>query len=549
MNALLPLPRQGALDGRAVPLSPDATLTVSGHPGLLTRVLPPLDALARRARGIGLAASAPGRPGTSSLGSASTARLGLRFEVVDENRLDGLPAALGQAPCAAGAFDERYELEVDGAGATVRAASAAGAFRGAAVLLQALDASDGIRVPSGRIRDAPLLAWRGLSLDVARHFVDVDDVKRVIDLLAWHRLNVLHLHLTDTQAWRLESERWPLLTATGAPFYSRDEWRELVRFADERFVTIVPELDMPGHVGAALAAYPELAEGAEFAHPRLGYLDPHVPATVRFASDVLDEVTELSTSAFVHLGGDEAFGMPEPAYARFVAEVVEHVHGIPRRVIGWQEATRADALSSTRLAGPDLVQLWISAKDAFDAEAVKARTSAEYHALVDQAAKTAALAPQDGPRAVAAGIPLILSPSSPLYLNRGYAEPSADPAQTDAGVRLGFPDYAPENTAALADWDPFAWVAENVPGAAIAGVEAAIWGETVESFDDLALLLLPRLAVVAERAWSPAVSPWESVAARLRCNDEVWARMGFGAWYRSVEVMQGRRRPTVWDHS
>ncbi|MHA7987589.1 family 20 glycosylhydrolase [Rathayibacter sp. CAU 1779] len=562
MSALLPLPREGSLEGPAVRLSSDSTLVVGGHPDLVARILPSLGELARRTIGIRLTGSgtAPGEP---------RVRPAVSFELVDDAELGDLPDPIGEGASLAGIVDERYELTVGDAGATVRAAGVAGAFRGGTALLQSLEASDGIRATTGAIRDAPTFAWRGLSLDVARHFFGVEDVKRVIDLLAWHRMSVLHLHLSDSQAWRLESERWPLLTTGGTPHYSREEFRDLIRFADERFVTIVPELDMPGHTAAALAAYPELASGVEFAHPLLPYLDPEQPATLRFATDVLTEAAELTTSTFLHIGGDEAFGMPEPAYSSFVAHVLDHVHAIPRRAIGWQETTRSGALRGgapttsgsdpsvpgpsmelpgsepAECVGPDLAQLWISDTDAFDAETVKARTPEAFHELVDQAAKTAAQAPGDGPRAVAAGIPLILSPSSPLYLNRPYSDASSDPAQTVAGDRLGFPDYPPESTAELADWNPFDWVAQNAAGATVAGVEAAMWGETITSFDDLALLLLPRLAIVAERAWNPASTPWESTAARLLRNAPAWERLGFGAWYRSVEIVGDRSEPTL----
>jgi len=155
---------------------------------------------------------------------------------------------------------ESYRLSVSADGVAFSAADDAGEARGRATLRQLGETSGPLL-----IEDAPRYAWRGVMLDVARHFFGVDEVLRLIDLAALYKLNVLHLHLTDDQGWRIESEKWPRLTENGtqigggpAGFYTRADYAEIVRYAADRFITVIPELDVPGHTNAALVAYPEL---------------------------------------------------------------------------------------------------------------------------------------------------------------------------------------------------------------------------------------------------------------------------------------------------
>ena len=383
---------------------------------------------------------------------------------------------------------------------------------------------EGASVPDVVIEDGPAYAWRGLSLDVVRHFSTPAEVRRVIDLLALHKLNVLHLHLTDTQGWRLEVPARPSLTPDGADFYTTAELADLVAYAAARHVVVVPEVDLPGHVAAAFAAYPELTGDRPPVHPYATFLDPDVPAALAFAGDVLDALVEAAPGPFVHLGADEAFGMPADAYGRFVRWAHARVRAAGRRVVAWQEAARSGAL------GPgDVLQYWIGPDHVFDADALKERAPGALHPLIDDAAALFAQAPGDLPRVVAGGVPVLVSTSTTLYLDRPYAEPAADDAGEARRARLGMPGYE-----ARTREQAFAWHPRELPeltGARVAGVEAAVWCETVESFDDLAFLLLPRLAGVAEKAWTPAVTTWADHEARARGCAPAWDAMGFAARY------------------
>jgi hexosaminidase len=226
---------------------------------------------------------------------------------------------------------EAYRLKVSPHRITISATTAAGLFYGAVTLWQLLPAgSSGGEIAAQTIIDEPRYPWRGLMLDSARHFQSPAFVRSMIDWMAWHKLNVLHWHLTDDQGWRLQIRKYPKLTSVGAwripasvpgserkkpygGFYTQQQVREIVAFAATRHVQIVPEIDMPGHAQAAIAAYPEL--GAIDSHPSLpvsanwgvhSHLFNLEPGTFEFLEDVLDEVMQLFPSRYIHIGGDEA---------------------------------------------------------------------------------------------------------------------------------------------------------------------------------------------------------------------------------------------------
>ncbi|MFI9590346.1 family 20 glycosylhydrolase [Nonomuraea sp. NPDC052265] len=326
------------------------------------------------------------------------------------------------------------------------AGTAEGLFRGAVTFAQF--GTDGGVVPGGRVTDGPALPWRGLSLDVVRCFFTVEEVRKVVDLLALYKFNVLHLHLTDSQAWRLEITARPRLTE-GSEHYTRDDYREIVAYAAARFVTVVPEIDMPGHVLAAVRAYPELGGAQEPAHPLIPFLDPRAETTWTFVAEVLGEVAALTPGPYLHIGGDEAFGMPEEAYAEFVARALEVARATGKQVVGWQEVSRSGALTAH-----DLAQCWAGEGDAFDAEAARRDAPEKYHPLIDVVARSFERAPYDVPAAVRAGAEVLASPSRVLYLDRRYAEPSVSPEQDDRRERVGFASYRPRTCEEYFDWTP-----------------------------------------------------------------------------------------------
>ena len=439
------------------------------------------------------------------------------IELAAGDECGALPAPLGLPPTGDDPPDERYSLALGTGQAVLRAAEPVGVARGLTTLIQLAATGYGgdgeISLPVARIVDAPRYAWRGLSLDLARRFFRPDEVRRVIDLIALYKLNVLHLHLTDDQGWRLP-------TGSRSPdgtFYSAADLRALAAYAADRFVTVVPEVDTPGHASALAAMHPELNTGrndVEWELPpghkrRAVWLDPELPATFTLVEDVLTAVAEIFPSPYLHIGGDEPYGMPRDLYASYIERLRRLVRSIGKRPLGWQESARAG------LGPDDIIQYWLSGI------AVPVSLPAEVRAKMDA---DLALARRDVETAVEASVPVIVSPQGHCYLDVPYAEPSSDPAQAERQGRVGLRLYSPMTVAQSFDWEP----AEALgPGRAaqVAGVEAAIWAETISGFGDLSFLLLPRLPGVAHKAWSdPQVATWTDHRHRLAWHGRLWAQ-------------------------
>ena len=440
----------------------------------------------------------------------------VRIELAPGDEFGMLPAPLGVSPRGDRPQDERYSLTVSAGQGVLRAAEPVGVARGLTTLIQLLAATPReISLPGGRILDAPRYAWRGLSLDLARTFVTPDEVRRVIDLLALYKLNVLHVHLTDDQSWRLPVGRPAGSGEPDAAFYSAEDLRALIAYAADRFVTVVPEVDMPGHVSALLRMRPELNSGRnEVEFPlgharRAGWLDPELPATFTLVQDVLTGVAEIFPSPYIHIGGDEPWGMPHDRYVSYVRWVRDFVRSLGKRPLGWQESARAG------LGPDDIIQYWLSGI------ALAPSVPAEVRAKIDA---DLAVAPRDVGTAVAASVPVIVSPQSHCYLDVPYAEPSADPAQAERYGRVGLRIYAPMTVAQSFDWEPAEALGAG-RAAQVAGVEAAVWAETVSDFGDLSFLLLPRLPGVAHKAWSdPQAAAWTDHRDRLAWHGRLWAQ-------------------------
>jgi hexosaminidase len=402
------------------------------------------------------------------------------------------PNPSGGLGAAAGA-DEGYELTARGGVIEVRAEHEAGSFYGeqSAAQLRASGA-----VPDMTFTDRPRFAWRGLMLDVARHFFGVATIRHVIDLMAAYKLNVLHLHLTDDQGWRIEIDSWPKLTTSGGAtqvgggpggFYSKAEFAEIVEYAAERFITVVPEVDVPGHTNAALAAYPELTSDGNQVEPFTGIdvgfsvLLPGKPVNERFLADVFGELAEMTPGPYLHIGGDEALTLSGAEYVSAVLRIGHIAAKTGKRLIGWQETAAAE------LPPDSIVQYWN---------------------------------PHDGAdgvrRAAAAGNQVIISPANRVYLDMKY----------DADTQLGQDWAGYVGLHDSYDWDP-AKVIDGVGERHILGVEAALWTETVETRADLDHLLLPRLAAIAEVAWTaPAGRDWDDFRIRLAHHETSWSAQG-----------------------
>jgi hexosaminidase len=453
-------------------------------------------------------------------GPSVTIELAAAAELAAGTGPDGLPAPHGLSPAGGDPADERYSLLIDDEQVAVRAAEPAGVARGLTTLVQLAATAAGpgeVRVPAGRILDGPRYAWRGLSLDVARTFFTVEEIRRVIDLLELYKLNVLHLHLTDDQAWRLPMGMPGGEPEPGTDCYSTDDLRTLVAYAADRFVTIVPEVDTPGHATALLRLHPELDTGRNDVdyevlpgHQRHAvWLDPDLPATFGLMEQVLSGLAEIFPGPYLHIGADEPRAMPDEAYMAYVRRLRRLVRSLGRRPLGWQETARAG------LRPDDVIQFWLTGfelpPDA--APQVRAQVDAEL-----------ALARRDVEAAVAVSVPVIVSPLPYCYLDVPYAEPPADASQADRLSRLGLRVYAPRTVAESFGWDPGEALGPGRAGQ-VAGVEAAIWAETITGFDDLSFLLLPRLPGVADKAWgAPRPAGWAAHRDRLARHGQLWAQ-------------------------
>ncbi|MBX7187146.1 MAG: beta-N-acetylhexosaminidase [Vicinamibacteria bacterium] len=408
------------------------------------------------------------------------------------------------------AGEEAYDLSVASTGVSLKASSPAGLFYGVQTLRQILppilehDAARPrpIAIPPVRITDRPRFAWRGAMLDVARHFFGVEDVKRYLDLLALHKMNRLHLHLSDDQGWRIEIKSWPNLTAMGARsevggtvggFYTQEQYKEIVAYARERFIDIVPEIDMPGHTNAALSSYPELnCDGVApppYTDIKVGFscLCVSDERTYGFIDDVVREISALTPGPFFHAGGDEVKKLTDADYAQFINRVQDIVERHGKRLIGWDEVALA------ALHPASVIQHWRPGT-----------------ALGAAAAK---------------GSKLIMSPANRAYLDMQY-----DPASF-----LGLFWAGRIEVRDAYSWDP-ATLMEGVGEGSVLGVEAPLWTETLATIREVESMAFPRLAAIAEVAWSPqAARGWDDFKIRLGGQGPRWQAMGVN-FYRSPQV-------------
>jgi hexosaminidase len=455
----------------------------------------------------------------------------IRIDVADHSDLAALPPTIGVSPIADVIPDERYSLTVSGDGVEVRAREPAGVARGLTTLLQLLATTPGqadgaVSVPEQRILDVPRFAWRSFSLDVARRFFTIREVKRLIDLLALYKVNVLNLHFTDDQGWRLPFGR----PANGQdpvdpndPFYSRDDVRELAGYAAERFVTLVPEVDAPGHATAIMKLRPELLSGRNSLdfEPVPGmqhhssWFDPELPATYELLESVWSDLASAFPSAFINIGGDEPFGMPHELYVPFVRHALPFVRSLGKRTVGWQESIRAGADPG------HVIQHWITIPSSADA------SSDSHLNLSPELMKNVARTREDVETAAANSVPIIVSPHRLAYWDVPYAEPSADPAQEERRQRAGLRLHQPRTVADAFDWEPGTLLGPGIGPEELAGVGSAIWTETVSDFDDLTFLVLPRLAGNAHKAWGePRPGDWESHRDALATHGRLWEQDG-----------------------
>ncbi|MFC7792069.1 beta-N-acetylhexosaminidase [Streptomyces cinereoruber] len=493
-----------SMDLIPAPLSAEHRGSAPGHVTLDARTVldagPGTEGTARRLRAdLGAATGLPLPDGTGE----RAVRLRISEEVAREHGHEGYRLTTG-APGAA--------VLVEGGGP-------AGVFWGAQTLRQLLG-PDAYRrapvtdrawtLPHTTVEDRPRFGWRGLMLDVSRHFTPKDDVLRLLDLLAAHKLNVLHFHLTDDQGWRIEIERHPRLTEVGSwrarskwghrasplwtdtphgGFYTRDDIREIVAYAAERHITVVPEIDLPGHSQAAIAAYPELGNTDVVDTAALAVWDtwgvnPNVLApteeVLRFYEGVFEEVLELFPSPFVHVGGDECpkdqWKASPAAQARmrelgladedelqswFVRHFDRWLTARGRRLIGWDEILEGG--------------------------------------LAEGAAVSSWRGYAGGIAAAEAGHDVVMCPEQHVYLDHRQA-PGEDEPMPIGYVRTLEDVYR---------FEPVPPGLSPEAAAHILGTQANVWTEVMENRSRVDYQVFPRLAAFAEVAWSALPAPGE----------------------------------------
>jgi hexosaminidase len=431
---------------------------------------------------------------------------------------------------------EGYELTVTANSVVVRAGKSAGLFYGVQSLLQLLPPEvfaakpvSGVdwKIPCVQIEDQPRFKWRGFMLDVARHFFTKNEVEQLVDALALHKINTLHLHLTDDQGWRIEIKKYPRLTQVGAwrkdagfgldpkasttygpdgrygGYYTQDDLREIVAYARGKHITVVPEIEMPGHASAALAAFPELscnggpytpnAEGGVFA----GVYCAGNDETFEFLQDVLAEVRQLFPGQYIHIGGDE---VPKENWTKclrcqarmkqeglknehelqsyFVRRIEKFINAQGRNLIGWSEIREGG------LAQNAVVMDWIGG-------AVEAAS---------------------------AGHDVIMSPTKCCYLDYYQSTNQATEPKAIGG-------YLPLSM--VYSFEPFPANLDPKYASHILGGQGNLWTEYVPNFKHAEFMAFPRLCALAEITWSPKASrDWNDFTRRLQTQFQRFDQLG-----------------------
>ncbi|MEU8074564.1 family 20 glycosylhydrolase [Catellatospora citrea] len=408
---------------------------------------------------------------------------------------------------------EGYQLDVTAALVTVRAQTPAGLFHGVQTLRQLLPAAVEARtvqpgpweLAGGRIVDYPRYGYRGAMLDVSRHFFGVDVVKRYLDEISQYKINTLHLHLSDDQGWRIVVDAWPRLATVGGStqvgggaggYYTKAQYTDLVTYAAARHITIVPEIDMPGHTNAALASYTELncnnTAPPLYTGTSVGFSSLCVgkEVTYTFVQQVLAELAALTPGPYLHIGGDEANSTSDADYRTFMNRIQPFVGNAGKTVMGWHQLGQADHTPGR------IAQYWGTTTSDADLSA-----------------------------AVSKGAKVVMSPANKAYLDMKYTN------QTPLG--LTWAGLIEVQTAY--NWDP-ATLLTNVPAGAILGVEAPMWSETLTKLADIEFMAFPRLPALAELAWSPqSARNWDAFKTRLGAQGPRWTLQSIN-FYRSPQV-------------
>ena len=359
-------------------------------------------------------------------------------------------------------------------------------------------------IPVSTIDDKPEYAYRGLMIDVARHFFTMDEIKRQIDHAAQYKINRIHLHLSDDQGWRLEIKKWPDLTIIGGStevggepggYYTQEEFKDLVKYAAERYMEIIPEFDMPGHSNAALASYGFLNEDGKkkplYTDTKVGFssLMTHDEKTYEFIDDVINEVSQIAPSKYIHIGGDEAESTKKADYDYFVGRVSEIVKKYGKTPVGWDPIDTSPEINSSVV-----LQNW---KDSNNAAREK-------------------------------NMKMIISIAEKAYLDMKYNE------STPYG--LNWAGYISVESAYK--WDP----TDYAPKELVLGIEAPIWTETIADTKAMDYMIYPRLLGYAEIGWTPKYTrDWIEYKSRLEKQGERMKNQEIN-YYSDSSVWRSKRK-------
>ncbi|QNK61621.1 beta-N-acetylhexosaminidase [Pedobacter sp. PAMC26386] len=400
-----------------------------------------------------------------------------------------------------------YLLNINAQGITITAKDASGAFYGLVSILQIARQSKLISgtlvLASWTIKDHPLYPWRGIMLDESRHFFGKEKVKSILDWMAFYKLNKFHWHLTDEPAWRIEIKKYPRLGLIGgigdylnelqpAKYYSQEDVKEIVAYAAERFITVIPEIDMPGHATAANKAYPQFNGGGAPGHPDFTF-NPGKEGTYLFLSNILREVNTLFPSGMVHLGGDEVvYGNQKWAEdsaiqdlmlksglkdrkeveSYFMKRMADSVYQMNAKLLVWDEMAESNLAKDKTI-----IFWWRQEKPAM----LKLALSKGYH--------------------------VVLCPRLPLYFD--FVQ--------DSTHHYGRKWNKLYNS--LEDVYNFSkdnYIKESVAQDQILGIQANLWTETVQNEQRLDYLLFPRITALAEAAWSSERKDFTKFKQRLK---------------------------------
>ncbi len=436
----------------------------------------------------------------------------------------------------AGLPSEAYALHVEPSRIVIEYGDGAGAFYGLQTLFQLMDtdifaSSRQSRriwdVPCCSIEDSPRFSYRGMHLDCCLHFFDMDFLKRYIDLMALHKVNRFHWHLTEDQGWRLEIKKYPLLTEKGqwrketvigslssgiydgkpyGGYYTQEQVRELVAYAAERYVTIIPEIEMPGHALAAISCYPSLSCGLEEHYEtatRWGiFRQVYCPKeeTFAFLEDVLDEVMELFPSKLIHIGGDECpkTSWKQCAHCRalikklglrdefelqswFIQRIEKYVNSKGREIIGWDEILQGGLAPNAK------VMSWLGEEGG-----IKAAKQHHY---------------------------AVMAPYPKYYLDYWQGDPDSEP------LAMG----GPTMLRTMYEYDPVPDSLTLEEQRYIMGVEGCVWTEYMPTPQRVEYMAWPRMCAIAESGWTTAEKDWDGFTRRLEAHFARLDRLGVGA--------------------